>query len=99
MRPNLAGNPLVAMNPDERRHGSAAMGISLDRVVPRQPAYPVEVGIVTGEVGQTVGLHDRANQRVTGHDTESTDLLWSAMARVPALHRHMLFVRGLGTRP
>ena len=37
----------------------------LTRFIPRQPGYPVEVGIVAGEVGQTMGLHDRDDQGIT----------------------------------
>ena len=28
------------------------------RFIPRQPGYAVEVGIVTGDVGESMGLHD-----------------------------------------
>ena len=42
----------------------------LDRLIPRQPGYAVEVGIVTGEVGETMGLHDRDNQGVAGEEFE-----------------------------
>src|ERR1017187_49058 len=30
----------------------------LNRLMPRQPGYPVKVGIVTGDVGESMGLHD-----------------------------------------
>ena len=40
----------------------------LGRLIPRQPGYPVEVGIVTGEVGETMGLHDRDDQGVAGEE-------------------------------
>jgi hypothetical protein len=65
MRPNWAGNQLITVNPDERRDGNAAMTPFLDWLIPRQPSYPVEVGIVTGEVGETMGLHDRDDERIT----------------------------------
>ena len=34
------------------------MGTFLIRFIPRQSGYPVELGIVTGQVGETTGLHD-----------------------------------------
>ena len=43
----------------------------LIRFIPRQPGYPVEVGIVTGEVGETMGLHDRDDQGVAGEESRT----------------------------
>ena len=42
----------------------------LDRLIPRQPGYPVEVGIVAGEVGETMGLHDRDDQGIADEEFE-----------------------------
>src|SRR5208337_4827957 len=36
-----------------------------DWCIARQPRDTIEVGIITGEVGQTMGLHDRDDQGVT----------------------------------
>ena len=38
----------------------------LDWIIPHQPGHPVKVGIVTGEVSETIGLHNRDNQGVAG---------------------------------
>ena len=46
------------------------MNTFLYRFIPRQPGYPVEVGIVTGKVGEAMGLHDSDNQGVTGEELE-----------------------------
>jgi hypothetical protein len=43
---------------------------TLDRFIPRQPRYAVEVGIITGEVGETVCLHDRDNQGIAPEKLE-----------------------------
>ena len=41
----------------------------LDRIVTRQPGYPVEVAIGTGESGQVVGLHYRRDQGVVAEES------------------------------
>ena len=40
----------------------------LNRLIPREPGYPLEVGIVAGELGQTFGMQDRHDQRVIAED-------------------------------
>jgi hypothetical protein len=39
-----------------------------DRLIPRQPGYPAEVLIGTGEPGQAVGLHDRHDQGIVAEE-------------------------------
>jgi hypothetical protein len=41
----------------------------LERLIPRQPGYPIEVAIGTGEPGQAVRLHDRHDQGVVAEES------------------------------
>jgi hypothetical protein len=38
--------------------------------MPRQPGYPVGVGVFAGEVSENMGMNDRDNQSVAGEEFE-----------------------------